>query len=224
MSMLSGTVLGPSGDGPRKRHPAATAVIVLLMMAVLFAATFGAVRLLKGSDSPTPTASDTTTPGPCVTTTVRPGVVLPKPGTVKTNVFNATTRAGLARKTANELKARGFVIGTIANDPLGKALGTVGEIRYGPKGKDNALLMRFYLPGAALTLDARTDATIDVVLGAKYVAVSPQKTVNAALAKPVPVASGSGCTTPGTGATGATGPSGATGAVSPTPAASPTKS
>jgi len=225
MSMLSGTVLGPSGDGPRKRHPIGTAIIVLLMMGVLFAATFGAVRLLKGNDAASPTTSASTTPGPCVTTTVRPGVVLPKPGTVKTNVFNATTRAGLARKTANELKLRGFPIGTIANDPLGKTLATVGEIRYGPKGKDNALLMRFYLPGTDLTLDARTDATIDVVLGAKYVAVAPQKSVNAELAKPVPVASGSGCTSPGpTAATGATGASGATGAVSPKPSSSPTKS
>jgi hypothetical protein len=231
MSMLSGTVLGPSGDGPRKRHPVATGFIVLLMMGVLFAATFGAVRLLKGTDSPTPTASDTSTPGPCVTTTVRPGLVLPKPGTVKTNVFNATTRAGLARKTANDLKSRGFQLGTIANDPLGKALTNVGEIRYGAKGKDNALLMRFYIPGAVLVLDARTDATIDVVTGLKFVAVAPQKTVTAALAKPVPVASGDGCASPGasgasgaTGATGASGASGATGAVSPTPAASPAAS
>lgn len=227
MSMLSGTVLGPSGDGPRKRHPVATGIIVVLMMAVLFAATFGAVRLIKGNDSTTPTATGSSTPAPCVTTTVRPGVVLPKPGTVKTNVFNATSRAGLARKTANELRARGFVIGTIANDPLGKSLTNVGEIRYGPQGKDNALLMRFYLPGSTLTLDTRNDATIDVVLGAKYVAVSPQKTVNAALAKPTAVTSGDGCTPTGgatgatgtTGATGATGPSGTTGQVSPSPSA-----
>lgn len=231
MSMLSGTVLGPSGDGPRKRHPVATGFIVLLMMGVLFAATFGAVRLLKGNDAPSPTASGSLTPGPCVTTTVRPGLVLPKPGTVKTNVFNATTRAGLARKTANELRLRGFMIGTIANDPLGKSLTSVGEVRYGPKGKDNALLMRFYLPGSALTLDARADATIDVVLGAKYTVVAPQKTVTAALAKPVPVASGDGCAAQGApgatgavGATGSTGPSGARGAVSPTPPASPAKS
>jgi hypothetical protein len=198
MSMLSGTVLGPSGDGPRKRHPLATALIVLLMMGVLFGATFGAVRLLKGNDTATPGASgsSSTAPGPCVTTTVRPGLVLPKPGTVTTNVYNATQRAGLARKTANELKSRGFKLGTIANDPLAKTIAGVGEIRYGPKGKDNALLMRFYLAGATLVLDARTDATIDTVLGEKFTTVTPQKAVDAALAKPVPVATGSGCPAP----------------------------
>jgi len=195
MSMLSGTVLGPSGEGPRRRHPVATAVIVIAMMAVLFGATFGVVRLLKGGSEATPSASSTSA-APCVTTTVRPGVVLPKPGTVTTNVYNATSRAGLARTTATTLTARGFKVATIANDPLGKSLTNVGEIRYGPTGKDNATLMRFYIPGAVLVLDQRTDATIDVVLGLKFTAVADQKTVTAALAKPVVVTEGAGCPTP----------------------------
>ncbi len=195
MSMLSGTVLGPSGDGPRTRHPVATGAIVVLMMAVLFGATFGAVRLLRGSSTPEATGP---TPAPCVTSTVRPGLVLPKPGTVTANVYNATDRAGLAKRTATELKARGFVIGTIANDPLGASLTSVGEIRYGALGKANATLMAYYLPGATLVLDQRKDATIDVVTGAKFKAIPPQKTVDAALAKPVPVASGEGCPTPST--------------------------
>ena len=195
MSMLSGTVLGPSGDGPRRRHPVATAAIVILMMAVLFGATFGAVRLLKGSSDPTPSASSSS-PAPCVTTTVSPGVVLPKPGTVTSHVYNATTPAGLARTTAAALTARGFKVGTVANDPLGKSLTNVGEIRYGAAGKDNAALMRFYVPGAELVLDQRTDATIDLVLGLKFTSVATQKAVTAALAKPVVVTDGAGCPTP----------------------------
>jgi hypothetical protein len=139
-----------------------------------------------------------------VSTTVSPGAALPKPATVTTNVYNATDRAGLARTTAATLKTRGFGIGSIANDPSGKSLTTVGEIRYGAKGKDNATLMRFYVVGATLVLDQRTDATIDVVLGAKYKGIPDQKTINAALAKPVVVATGAGCPTP----TPATKPSG----------------
>jgi hypothetical protein len=193
MSMLSGSVLGPSGDGPRKRHPVATGAIVLLMMAVLFGATFGAVRLLRGSSTP-----DTSGPtaAPCVTTTVQPGLVLPKPATVTVNVYNATDRAGLAARTAADLKTRGFGIGKIANDPLGKSLTNVAEVRYGPAGKANAQLMVYYVPGATLVLDKRTDTTVDLVLGTKFKAVAPQKAVDAALAKPVPVASGDGCPSP----------------------------
>ena len=212
MSMITSSVLGPSGDGPRKRHPVATGAIVLLMMAVLFGATFGAVRLLRGTpptDSAGPSAS------PCVTTTVRPGLVLPKPGTVTTNVYNATDRAGLAKKTAAELKVRGFVLGRVANDPLGKTLATVGEIRHGSAGQANAALMAYYVPGAALVLDQRTDATVDVVTGQKFVAVTPQKAVDANLAKPVPTQSGVGCVAP-------TPSSKPTGSLSPSP--SPTTS
>jgi len=204
MSMLSGSVLGPSGDGPRKRHPVATGAIVVLMMAVLFGATFGAVRLLRGSSTPEATGP---TAAPCVTTTVRPGLVLPKPATVTVNTYNATDRAGLAARTAAELKKRGFGIGKIANDPLGKALTNVGEIRYGPAGTANAQLVAFYVPGGALVLDKRTDTTVDVVLGVKFKAVPAQKTVDAALAKPVPVASGDGCTTPSPKATTPASPS-----------------
>jgi hypothetical protein len=192
--MLSGSGLG-QGDGRRRRHPVATGFLVVLMMLVLFGATFGAIRLLKGDGGADPSASSGT-PLPCVSTTVTPGAALPKPATVTANVYNATDRAGLARTTATTLKTRGFGIGSIANDPSGKSLTTVAEIRYGTKGKDNALLMRFYVPGATLVLDQRNDATIDLVLGAKFKGIADQKVVNAALAKPVVVASGDGCTTP----------------------------
>ncbi|NED06084.1 LytR C-terminal domain-containing protein, partial [Streptomyces sp. SID6648] len=43
--------------------------------------------------------------------------VLPKPGQVTVNVLNATTRSGLAQKTADELKKRGFRVGEVSNAP-----------------------------------------------------------------------------------------------------------
>ena len=47
-------------------------------------------------------------PDTCVTVTVTPGAALPEPATVTVNVYNATDRSGLARTTADELKAREF--------------------------------------------------------------------------------------------------------------------
>lgn len=211
--MLSGSMLGPSGEGPRRRHPVATGILVVLMMLVLFGATFGAVRLLKGGgDSP---SASSTPPSPCVTTTVTPSATLPKPATVTVNVYNATNRAGLARRTATVLRGRGFGIGAVANDPLGKSLTTVGEIRYGAKGKENALLLRYYLVGATLVEDARTDTTVDVALGLKFTAIPDQKAVDAAMAKPVTVTTGPGCAT----ATPTPKPAGSSSA-SPTPSPS----
>ena len=213
MSMLSGQGLGPTGDRPRRRHPVTTTIIVVLMMVVLFGATFGIVRLLRGggSDSASP---GPTSPAPCVTTTVVPGVALPKPGQVSSNVYNATNRAGLAKRTAAELGSRGFKIGRVANDPLGRSIAGVAEIRYGTAGLANAQLMKYYIVGAVLVQDARTDATIDVVLGQKFKVVTPQAKVDAALKQPTPVASGAGCASPA--------PSGSTkpaGSASPSPSA-----
>jgi hypothetical protein len=193
--MLSGQGLSPSNDTPRKRHPVTTTIIVVLMMAVLFGATYGVVRLIRGGGSATPGAS-ATTPAPCVTTTVKPGVVLPKPGTVTVNVYNATNRAGLAKRTSAVLATRGFPIGHVANDPLGKSVKGVAEVRYGPSGAEGAKLLVYYVPGAALVADQRTDASVDLVLGEKFKTIAPQKAVDAALVKPTPVATGTGCASP----------------------------
>jgi hypothetical protein len=192
MSMLSGQGITPSGEG-RRRHPVTTTIVVVLMLAVLFGAAYGAVRLLRGSSNDTsPQAAAT----PCTTATAHPGTALPKPATVTINVYNATDRTGLAKRTSAELATRGFVIAKVANDPLSKKVTAVAELRYGSKGLANAQLLRYYLPGAVLVADKRSDATVDVVLGNAFTVVAPQAAVTAALAKPVLVVSGSVCPTP----------------------------
>jgi hypothetical protein len=209
--MISGSVLGPQGDGPRRRRPWGTVVVVLLMMAVIFGGTYGAVVLLRGGGNAP--AAPTPTPTPCVTVTVTPGAALPKPASVTVNVYNATDRAGLARRTADELKSRGFGIGAVANDPLGKTVKGVAEIRYGVDGADNAVLLRYYVPGAALVQDDRPDATVDLVTGQKFTGIRAQGKVDQALASPVPSTSG-GCPSP-------TAPAATTsGSPSPTPSPS----
>jgi hypothetical protein len=111
---------------------------------------------------------------------------LPKPETVKVNTYNGSRRKGLARTTAADLKSRGFQIGRIANDPLGQHLKAEGEIRYGVKGAVNAALLRYYVPDATLTLDQRTDSTVDLVIGEAFPGLAPQSAVDAAVASPTP--------------------------------------
>jgi hypothetical protein len=202
MSMLSGTGLDQSSA--RRRRPVATTILVVLMMVVLFGATYAGVRLLRGESDPAPTAA---TPTPCVTTTVQPGLALPKPATVTVNVYNATGRSGLARDTSEVLKSRGFGIGSIANDPLGTSVAGVAEVRHGPEGLAGAQLVAFYVPGAVLVADTRTDATVDLVVGEEFTRIAGQRAVDAALASPVPVASGAGCVTPGATGSPSTSPS-----------------
>ncbi len=187
-----------SQSGRSRGGGARNVILLILGMAVLFAAGFGLSWLLRGgaSDSASPTSTSSgPTPGPCVTVTVVPGAGLPKPGAVTVNVYNATDRAGLARGTAGELTQRGFTVGKIANDPLAKTITGVAEIRYGTKGAGGAKLLRVYVPGATVVSDARTDATVDLVLGAKFATVATTAQAQAALTKPVPSASGAGCVT-----------------------------
>lgn len=185
-------------------------VLVIVGMVVLFAAGFGLSVIIRGASSgtdaggggttPAPTASPSETPLPCVTVTVTPGAGLPTPSQVTTNVYNSTERAGLAASTAEELQTRGFIIGTIDNDPLARVVSAPAEIRHGPSGLPSAKLMAYYIPGALLVDDGRTDATIDTVLGQAFTAVAPQSEVDAALLAPSPSPSGPGCPTPTTSA------------------------
>lgn len=203
MTMMSGSTLNPSGGpGPQRSRATMVALAVVLAL-VFFGAGVAVTYLLRGNNQaagpgPSPGAS-------CVTTSARPGVTLPKPGTVSINVYNATTRSGLAHRTAVTMTGRGFVVGKVANDPLGKNVTGVAELRYGPTGEQNAALLAFYFPGAKLVNDGRTDASVDVVLGAQFSLVPSAAAIQTALAKPVPVVSGTGC-------------------ASTTPAASPSKS
>jgi LytR cell envelope-related transcriptional attenuator len=102
---------------------------------------------------------------PCAPT--KPTVTV-APSQVKLNVYNASKRNGLAAKVAAEMKARGFAVGTIANDPLRKTVKVPAEVRYGKKGKAGAQLVSSEVTGAKLVPDKRTNATVDLVLGGTY--------------------------------------------------------
>jgi hypothetical protein len=59
---------------------------------------------------------------------------------VTINVYNATDRQGLAATVAKSLRTQGFKVGKVANDPLSKSIGGVGEVRRGPAGEASATL------------------------------------------------------------------------------------
>lgn len=91
-----------------------------------------------------------------------------QPGQVSINVFNATGRSGLARLVADGMAQRGFVLATIANDPMAKNVLTAAEIRHGPAGVGQALLVASQVPGAVLVVDQRPDASVDLAVGERF--------------------------------------------------------
>jgi hypothetical protein len=95
-----------------------------------------------------------------------------KPGGVTLNVYNASARTGLAATVARALEKKGFKVATVDNDPLGKTILTVGEIRSGPSGAAGAILVAQRLVGARVVQDDRADASVDLVVGNRYRALS----------------------------------------------------
>ncbi|MEU6462306.1 LytR C-terminal domain-containing protein [Streptomyces sp. NPDC046976] len=100
--------------------------------------------------------------------TAHGGKVLPPPGRITVNVFNATARTGLAKDTADQLKKRGFKIGDVGNagadyDKKVKGAGVV----LGPTSAvDTSLpVLGAQVAGAEQRPDGRKGATLDLILG-----------------------------------------------------------
>ena len=106
------------------------------------------------------------------------------PGTVSIRVYNATDEGGLAQRVADDLRARGFAVGEVANDPRSeRVVEGVGEVRFGPRGRDQARFVAAYLPGAGDLQDTRATAEVDLVLGPQFTALASDDEVAAAVAQ-----------------------------------------
>ncbi|MCG6494490.1 LytR C-terminal domain-containing protein [Kitasatospora sp. A2-31] len=122
---------------------------------------------------------------------------IPQPTAFKLNVFNATTKSGLAGRTAEEFTKRGFTVDKKGNAPaeLDKKVPGTAVVIAGPAGAGAATLISSQIAGATVTTDTRTDNTVDVVVGDSYNALLDETQAAAALAlatKPSPTPSSTG--------------------------------
>jgi LytR cell envelope-related transcriptional attenuator len=138
-----------------------TFVSAFLLATVLYAAAY--VQKWVGTSPPKPVAAA------CSRGTSNQPV---KPGGVTVNVYNTTARTGLAAFVADKLRAQGFKVAAVDNDPLGMMILGVGEIRHGQAGAAGAILAASRLSGARIVQDDRTDGTVDVVLGNTFTTLS----------------------------------------------------
>ena len=110
------------------------------------------------------------------TTTCAPSdYVAPVPDPAAVNVFNGTQTIGLGATVADALRAHGFTIGEIKNDPLRRKIRGTGELRGGPAAAHNIDALRAWQPGMVVVNDTRPGrgpTEVDFVLGAKFVALS----------------------------------------------------
>ena len=153
-----------SGPSDYRRARRRRALITLGLVALLLFFAFWYAYSYYRADGNRPVATRPV----CSTATAAP-----VPGDVTVNVYNATTRDGLAKKTASEVRKRGFLVSTVSNDPLQKKVTGTAEVRYGPTGKRNAALVLALVKGAKGVQDARNDTSVDLVLGTRFKALAP---------------------------------------------------
>lgn len=140
-----------SGMSTKRRRQRRTAITLLLTLLLLFGAFWWAWSYMRED------GGEQTAPAPTGCVDARAAVF---------NVYNATSRSGLARSAAEALTAAGFNVGKVANDPENKALPGQVEIRFGPSGEPFATSFRDdYGQAVSMTPVEREDTTLDVVLG-----------------------------------------------------------
>ena len=200
MSMLTPPGMGGkyriTGDKyPRMRRPRRRGRLVVALVgsvAALGLVGWGTLQLIdvftgNGDEASAagPTADCATKASPSASASASTAAY-PKPARITVNVFNATPRAGLAKKTADELKKRGFKIGDVGNASAEfdkKVKGT--GLLLGPTSAVSTSLpvLGTQLAGAEARPDGRKGTDVDLIIGTGFKSLTPKAAADKALAQ-----------------------------------------
>ncbi len=199
MSMLTPPGMGGNyrikgNKYPRMRRPRRRGRLVALTVAsvvVLGVGGWGTLQLIDvftGGGRKASAAGDGTDCGTTTKASPSPSAEpLPQPRTITVNVLNATTRAGLAKKTADELKKRGFKIGDVGNatKQYDKKVKGTGLLLGPAAALDTSLpVLGTQLPGAERRTEAaRKGAAVDLVIGDGFKELAKKPDADRALTK-----------------------------------------
>jgi len=119
-------------------------------------------------------------------------VVPVPPSAVTVDVLNGTGTTGLAGTVADLLRAQGFAVGAVGNEP-----GTVNEslVRYGPNVLEQARTVAAAVPGSVLQASDSIGDAVQLVIGPGYSTVVPVE-VGPPPAQDTPAATSAAPTTP----------------------------
>ncbi|GGX45816.1 membrane protein [Streptomyces chartreusis] len=189
----------------RRRRRGRFVVLAVVSVTALGVAGWGTLQLVDvftGGGGEASAAGPKSDCGTRATPSPEATAPLPKPAGITVNVLNATTRSGLAKQTADELKKRGFKIGDVGNatkDYDKKVKGT--GLLLGPAASLNTSLP--VLATQLTTAERRTDATrkgatVDLIIGDRFKELTKKPDAEKALTalsnpKPTPSASKKGC-------------------------------
>jgi hypothetical protein len=153
---------GDPDDPVRLRRRVLHGVVLVLLLGVIVAGVITALAIMSGQlKIPTPDASrEPASTCPAASFDYTPN------DKINLNVYNSTSRPGLARSVADEFLARKFVVGAVGNTEAG--FRGVAAVVSGAAGQSAAFSVQRNLPGSDYFQDGRTDASVDVILSSDY--------------------------------------------------------
>lgn len=154
------------------RHLRAAITLVVLVVLVVGGALLSWRKVTSDDESTSPQAGPT-----CAPTQAKNA---PKPKSITLNVYNATSRNGLAAEVANKMAKRGFKVSDVANDPMNESVDGSAQIRASADQQAAVSVVMGHVPGAEFVVDDRSTGSVDLVLGDAF-----EKLANANRATPV---------------------------------------
>ncbi len=171
---MSTPVQDPARVARRRREHERQAVIYGVLVALLLLTGLGALAIFTGAiDAPFAReftnphqVEDTVTP-PCLPPVEgQPDGALPIAASdVHLRIYNASGVAGIAGANQSVLARRGFTVDATGNHDTTLRR---SELRFGKNGIVAAYTLAAHFPRMNLVLDAREDATVDLLVGESY--------------------------------------------------------
>lgn len=153
---------GDPDDPVRLRRRVVHGVVLVLLLGLIAAGIITAFAILNGQLKL-----------PATETAEEPGSVCPTATfdyvpheQINLNVYNSTSRPGLARSVADELLGRKFLLGNVANTEA--AYRGVAAVVSGAAGQSAAFTVQRNVPESDYFQDDRTDASVDLILAGDY--------------------------------------------------------
>ncbi|TLM75029.1 LytR C-terminal domain-containing protein [Pseudarthrobacter sp. NamB4] len=160
-------------DTARIRRRSLHGVVLVLLIGLIVAAIITALAIIDGRlkiPAAEPAAEETVSACPDATFDYTPN------DQINLNVYNSTSRPGLARTVADEFLARKFVVGAVSNIDAGYR--GVAAVISGAAGQAAAFSVQRNLAGSDYFQDGRLDGSVDVILAQDYRGLTPPELVD----------------------------------------------
>lgn len=157
-----------------------TRVRALIFVAVLFVTAGVVVIMAINKDTQTLPVAEGCLPGE-----IQANIKVPERDQVTINVYNGTSRQGLADQIGGEFRNRGFQVSKMESAADGKQYDQIAVITYGPQAIGAAWLVSAYFlvdEAEKNYQEDREGAEVDVMLGSKFQQLATSTEVNQSIA------------------------------------------